>query len=135
MSERNLVMRKVLLAALVLGIAVAAGPAGAKGDSDAGAKVFKKCKACHQVGPGAKSKVGPELNGIIGRPIASSPKFKYSKAFRAKKAEGIVWDEGALDAFLKKPRKAIAKNKMAFPGLKKQKQRDDVIEYLKRFGK
>jgi cytochrome c len=127
-------MRKVFLAVLLIGFSIAAGTAWAKGDADAGAKVFKKCKACHQVGPRAKSKVGPELNGILGRVIASSPGFKYSKAFRAKKAEGMVWDAEALGGFLKKPRKFIAKNKMAFPGLKKKKHREDVIEYLRKFG-
>lgn len=100
----------------------------------AGKKVFKKCKACHQVGEGAKNKVGPVLNGVVDREIAALDDFKYSKAFKAKQEEGgFVWDEANLTGYLTKPKKFIPKNKMAFAGLKKDKDIKAVIEYLKSF--
>lgn len=127
-------MRTVRIVAMALAFLTAmATPVLAGGDAGRGEKVFKKCKACHQVGAGAKSRVGPELNGVIGRRIAGAPSFKYSKAFKAENAKGLIWNIETLDAFLKKPRKFIRKNKMAFPGLKKQKHRDDVIAYLQKF--
>ena len=127
-------MRTVRIVAMALAFLTAmATPVWAGGDAGRGEKVFKKCKACHQVGAGAKSRVGPELNGVIGRRIAGAPSFKYSKAFKAENAKGLIWNIETLDAFLKKPRKFIRKNKMAFPGLKKQKHRDDVIAYLQKF--
>ena len=101
--------------------------------SAAGEKVFKKCKACHSVGDKAKNKVGPMLNGIVGNEIASVDGFKYSKAFMAKKDEGLVWTAEVLDAYLTKPKKYIKGTKMSFPGLKKETQRADVIAYLSTF--
>lgn len=99
-----------------------------------GKKVFKKCKACHQVGDKAKNKVGPILNGVMGREIASVDGFKYSKAFKARKEEGgFVWDEANMTGYLTKPKTFIPKNKMAFAGLKKEKDIKAIIEYLKSF--
>ena len=100
------------------------------GDIKAGEKVFKKCKACHVVGE-EKNKTGPHLVGIIGRPAASVESYtKYSKAM---KASGLVWDEETLDGYLKNPRKFLKGTKMAFAGLKKEKDRKNVIAYLKSF--
>ena len=126
-------MRKLRTAALAGVLACLALPALADGDVEAGKKVFNKCKACHAVGEDAKNKVGPELNGIVGRAIAAAPDFKYSDAFLAKKAEGFVWDEEALDAYLAKPKDFIPDNKMSFVGLRKEDEREDVIAYLKTF--
>ena len=127
---------KRLVAVAGMLILASAGAALAEGDAEKGKKVFKKCKACHQVGEKAKNKVGPILNDIIGREIATVEGFKYSKAFKAKKEEGgFVWDEANLHGYLTKPKKFIPKNKMAFAGLKKEKDRNNVIEYLKTFSK
>lgn len=93
-----------------------------------GAKLFRKCKSCHQVGEGAKNRVGPTLNGIIGRTAASIEGFKYSKAM---KASGITWDVEALSEFLKKPKLMVPKTKMSFIGLKKQEDIDALIAYLR----
>ncbi|MDX5361833.1 MAG: cytochrome c family protein [Alphaproteobacteria bacterium] len=122
--------RTILAAALA---ALVAGPALADGDAAKGEKVFNKCKACHMVGENAKNRVGPQLNGILGAEIASVDGFKYSDAFQAKKAEGFVWTEENLDAYLADPRGFIPKNKMGFAGLKKEDDREDVIAYLKQF--
>lgn len=111
-----------------------AGPALAEGgDPAAGEKVFSKCKACHQVGPDAKNRVGPELNGIIGRPIAALPDFKYSEAFQEKAAEGMVWSEENLTIYLQKPKDFIPGNKMTFPGLRKEEDITNVLAYLATF--
>lgn len=96
-----------------------------------GEKVFKKCKACHQVGDKAKNRNGPVLNGIYGAPVGAVEGFKYSKAFAALNAEGAVWDAAALHGFLEKPRKWAKGTKMSFAGLRKEADRAAVIEYLK----
>ena len=119
---------------LVAGFALlaTAGTALAEGDVKKGEKVFKKCKACHAVGEKAKNKVGPELNGIVGREWGNVEGFKYSKALM-EMAEGKVWDEATLAEFLTKPKKMIKKTKMSFAGLKKDKDRDNIIAYLSQF--
>ncbi len=126
-------MRKIVATRAVLAVTGFAGAALAEGDPAKGEKIFKKCKACHQVGDGAKSRVGPLLNGIVDNEIASVDGFKYSKAFLAKKEEGLVWTEEVLDAYLTKPKKYIKGTKMSFAGLKKESQRADVIAYLATF--
>ncbi len=126
-------VRKISAALAVLAVVGFAGSAFAEGDVAAGEKVFKKCKACHAVGDGAKNKVGPMLTGVVDNEIASIEGYKYSKAFITKKAEGLVWTEENLDAFLTKPKDFIPKTKMGFAGLKKEQQRADVISYLATF--
>ncbi len=117
-----------------LGLAMAfivgmTGAAMAAGDADKGAKIFKKCKACHTLNEGGKNKIGPNLFGIFGRQAGTLEGYKFSKAF---KASDVVWDEDTLDEYLTKPRKFIPKTKMGFPGLKKADQRANVIAYLKK---
>lgn len=102
------------------------------GDAEKGAKVFRKCKACHQVGEGAENKVGPQLNGILGRVVGGLEDFSYSKAFQEAKAGGEVWDAESLAEFLAAPRKVMKGTKMAFAGLRKEDDRTDVIAYLAR---
>ena len=100
----------------------------------AGAKVFKKCAACHKVGDGAKNGSGPHLNALFGRPMGSVEGFKYSKVFAAAKEEGRVWDEASLAEFLAKPKSYMKGTKMAFSGLKKEADLEAVSAYLKSFG-
>jgi len=114
-------------------LASLAMPALAEGDAEKGAKVFKKCKACHTVGEGAKNKVGPILTGIIDAPVAANPDFKYSKAFIAKGEAGDVWTTEELTAFLTKPKAAVPKTKMSFAGLKKPEDIENVLAYLASF--
>ena len=109
------------------------GAAFADGDPVAGEKIFKKCTACHAVGPDAKNKVGPELNGIVGRKVASVEGFKYSPAMIEFGAGDKVWDAATIDAYLADPKGFVPKNKMAFAGLKKDDERANVIAYLDQF--
>ena len=119
-------LAKRVQAAVVLAI-VAASPALAEGDAAAGEKVYKKCKTCHSLEAG-KNKLGPNLAGIFGRQAGSVEGYKYSAAMAS---SGIVWDEATLDAFVAKPKDVVPKTKMAFAGLKKEVQRQDLIAYLK----
>ena len=96
----------------------------------AGKKVFRKCKACHQIGPKAKSRSGPHLNNILGREIGAVDGFRYSKAFKKAAEAGQVWDMEQLVSFLANPKKSIKGTKMSFSGLKKQKDIDAIIAYL-----
>lgn len=113
--------------ATMAGFLVFGGPALA-GDIDAGAKVFKKCKACHWADK-EKNKTGPHLVGIIGRTAGSLDSYKkYSKAM---KESGIVWDEATLTEYLRAPKKYLKGTKMAFVGLKKDADIENVIAYLK----
>ena len=103
----------------------------ASGDAVKGAKVYKKCLSCHMIGDNAKNRVGPQLNGIVGREIAAVADYKYSKAMVKYAAAEKVWTEANLDAYLTKPSKVVKGGRMAFAGLRKEKDRDNVIAYLK----
>ena len=114
-----------LSAGLGLVLALSAGPAWA-GDAEAGKKVFNKCKACHDLAAG-KNKIGPSLHGLFGRTSGTVEGFKYSDAM---KGAAIVWGEDTLDAYLADPKGNVPGNKMVFPGLTKEDDRENVIEYL-----
>ena len=114
-------------------LALSAAPATAAGDAEKGKKVYNKCKACHMVGENAKKRVGPPLNNIIGAKAGVQEGYKYSKAMVEAGEGGMVWDEETLSAYLLKPKDVVPKGKMAFPGLKKESDRVNVIEYLKQF--
>lgn len=125
------------LKALSLGTVLATLPllvaTAQAGDAEKGEKVFKKCAACHAVGEGAKNKVGPELNEIFGRTAGSLEDYKYSKAMIEAGGGGLVWDEATLTTYLTKPKDMVKGTKMAFAGLKKQEDLDNVIAYLATF--
>ncbi|MCP4385814.1 MAG: c-type cytochrome [Hyphomicrobiales bacterium] len=108
------------------------------GDMEAGTKVYNKCKACHAVGPNAKKKVGPPLNQVIGRSWGAIEGFKYSGGKEGTllvihEAEPRTWDVETLTAYLRKPKDVIPKGKMAFAGLKKDEDIENVIYYLASF--
>lgn len=99
----------------------------AEGDAKKGKRVYNKCKSCHSLDK-PKNKIGPHLVGIFGRKAGSVEGYKYSSAM---KKSGIVWDEKTMEAYITKPKKFLPGNKMTFAGLKKAKQRADVIAYIK----
>ncbi|HIC81174.1 MAG TPA: cytochrome c family protein, partial [Kiloniellaceae bacterium] len=96
----------ILVALLLAG----ATPAGAQltGDAERGAKVFRKCAACHQVGEGAKNRVGPHLNGVFGRKAGAVEAFRYSDHMQRASADGLVWTYDTLDVFLENPKSMVS---------------------------
>ncbi len=115
-------MRKWVMAAAAL----AALPSVASAqDAEAGKAVFKKCLACHAVD--GKNKVGPHLDGVVGRKAGAVEGFNYSDAM---KNSGKTWDEATLDAYLTNPKENIPGNKMVFVGLKDETDRKNLIAYL-----
>jgi cytochrome c len=116
----------LVLTAAICTPAFAADPAN-------GEQVFKTCLACHAVGPNAKNKVGPELNGIVGRTWGAAEGFSYSQDLAEGKAAGKRWDEGTLDQYIENPKAVAPKGKMPFAGLKDATKRADLIAYLKQF--
>jgi cytochrome c len=101
---------------------------------EAGEKVFKKCKSCHQIGDGAKNRSGPVLTGIMGATMGQVEGFKYSGVFKEAAGEGRVWDDAAMTAFLEKPKAYMNGTKMSFPGLKKADDIAAIIAYLRSEG-
>ena len=99
----------------------------ALGDVSHGEKVFKKCSACHLVNKGGENKIGPALYGVLGRNVASKQDYKYSKAMAAYDKD---WTFEEMNGYLKKPQSYIKGTKMAFAGLRKEKDRASVILYL-----
>ncbi len=92
-----------------------------------GAQVFKRCVACHTIDRGGANGIGPNLHGVVGRPVASHAGFSYSSAMKAK---GGVWDAATLDAYLEAPMKAIPGNRMAFAGVYDPADRKALLLYL-----
>ncbi|HEY6022469.1 MAG TPA: cytochrome c family protein [Candidatus Paceibacterota bacterium] len=120
-------MKKFIAAAVLIAASTGAGTAQ---DVEKGANVFKQCLACHSIGEGAKNKVGPVLNGLDGRHSGSAPGYNYSDA---NKNSGIVWNEATFKEYIKDPRAKVPGTKMIFPGVKNEKQADDLWAYIKQF--
>ena len=99
----------------------------ASSSADDGAKVFKKCAACHSIAKGGKNKIGPALWGVLGRQVGSISDYKYSKAMAA---HGKVWSFEEMNNFLIKPKDWIKGTKMSFAGLKNAKDRAAIILYM-----
>ena len=99
----------------------------AMGDVTIGEKVFKKCAACHSIVKGGKNNIGPALYNVVGRKTGVVSDYKYSKALASYDKE---WTFEELNGYLIKPAKWIKGTKMAFAGLRKEKDRASVIKYL-----
>ena len=115
-SKEKVVEEKVDIAALM-----------AMGDITLGEKVFKKCAACHSIVKGGKNNIGPALYNVVGRKTGAVTDYKYSKALASFEKE---WTFEELNGYLIKPAKWIKGTKMAFAGLRKEKDRASVIKYL-----
>ena len=121
-------------AVLVLALAgpMAISSAALAQDVENGEQVFRQCRACHQVGDGAKNLVGPQLNGAVGRKASSIEGYSYSQASKDAAAKGLVWSEDELMKYLENPTTYMPGTKMAYAGLKDEDARKDVIAYLKK---
>jgi cytochrome c len=119
--------------ALVIAVAVIAASAGAAVAQDvaAGEQSFRKCLPCHSVGPDARNKVGPLLNGLPGRKSGTIEGYSYTDA---NKNSGITWDETTFKDYITDPRAKIPGTKMVFAGIKNDKERADLWAYLAQFG-
>jgi cytochrome c len=121
-------MTKLLLGLLAL--TVSTGVAAAQ-DVAAGEQSFKKCLPCHAVGEDARNKVGPVLNGLVGRHSGTIEGYTYTDA---NKNSGIVWNEATFKEYIADPRAKIPGTKMVFAGIKNEKEATDLWTYLAQFG-
>lgn len=126
-QKETAVMKRMITAAAIL--VVSAGVAGAQ-DLTAGATSYKKCAACHDVGPTAKNKVGPLLNGLDGRKSGTVAGYNYSDA---NKNSGITWNEASFLDYIKDPKAKIPATKMAFAGIKNEAEAKNLWAYLKQY--
>jgi cytochrome c len=136
MARRCKSIRAPLAAVFAIVCAVSLAPVvvpAQEGNAEEGAEVFKKCRACHDVGPEAKNKVGPILNGIVGRAAGTIEGYNYSEANKTAGTKGLVWTEEVMFKYLEAPLSFMPGTKMAFAGLKDDQDRKDVIAYLKKF--
>lgn len=99
-------------------------------DAALGEKVFNKCRACHQIGEGAKTLVGPPLNGIVGRKAGGIEGYSYSDA---NKNSGITWDEATLTEYLKNPKAKVPGTKMIFIGIPNDADILNLVAFLKQY--
>ena len=120
-------MHRLSLTALAL---IAMTTPGWAQDAELGEKSFRKCTPCHDIGPDAKNKVGPILNGLEGRKSGSIAGYSYSDA---NKNSGITWDEATFKEYITDPKAKIPGTKMIFAGIKNEKERGDLWAYLKQF--
>lgn len=118
-----------LAAMLVAGSALA----DQVGDETKGAKVYAKCKNCHEIGKGAKDRIGPHLNGIFGRKAASHEGYFYSKSMKRAGTDGLFWTAKTLDAYIENPKALVSKTRMNFKGIKKPTHRANLLAYLRSF--
>jgi cytochrome c len=126
-------MRKLTLSALiVIASSSAVASAALAQDAAAGKTSFNKCLACHAIGEGAKNKVGPELNGLDGRKSGTAPDYSYTDA---NKNSGITWNEAQFKEYIKDPKAKIPGTKMAFAGIKNEKEVNDLWAFLSQYDK
>jgi cytochrome c2 len=145
--SRTVLRGAIVASAIIVGFVGTSATSAIAGDAKAGAKVYKKCAACHSLKAG-KKKVGPSLHGLYGRTAgtfvdAKGKKFKHSKDLVAAGAAGLVWDAENFAEYIAKPKPYIAgvigkkkaKTKMAFNGLKKAKRVENLVAYLEPYAK
>jgi len=121
-------MKRVSIA--IIALAFSAG-AVAAGDIAAGEKVFRRCLPCHSIGETAKNGIGPAQNGLKGRKSGTVPGYNYTDA---NKNSGITWDEATFKQYIKDPKAKIPGTKMVFPGIKDEKEAEDLWSFLEQFG-
>jgi len=128
MAERRIPLAKALAVAGALAVVPLA--ALAEGDPAAGERLFRPCMACHQIGEGAISRIGPHLNGLVGRTIGTVEGFRYSDTLSEAGVDGDVWSEAALSNFLENPRGYMPGTSMVFRGIRDEDDRANLIAYM-----
>jgi len=123
-------MKSLILCSLALAATLGMAKAANAQDLAAGEQSFRKCSPCHSVGEDAKNKVGPVLNGLPGRKSGTIGDYSYSEA--NKKAE-IVWGDDTFKDYITNPMAKVPGTKMAFAGIKNDKEITDLWAYLKQF--
>ena len=121
-------MRRLKIAALAATMLLPAPMAMAEGDPARGEKVYERCEGCHSI---ERDRIGPRHQGVVGRKAASIAGFAYSAAM---KNSGLTWDEATLDRFLQGPTKLVPGTRMGFAGVPEERDRADLIAYLKKAG-
>jgi cytochrome c len=125
-------MKNLTLSALVVIASSAAASTALAQDATAGKASFNKCLACHAIGEGAKNKVGPQLNGLDGRKSGTAPDYNYSDA---NKNSGITWSEAQFKEYIRDPKAKIPGTKMAFAGIKKEQEVNDLWAFVSQYDK
>lgn len=123
---------KYAAAAIALAAALPALAGPAMGDPARGAVAFQKCYACHAMEPGRNNLTGPNLHGIVGRPIAAESGFAYSPALKAYAARHRRWSPRLLERYIADPEAEVPKTAMTFTGMKSAAERADLIAFLRR---
>lgn len=104
------------------------------GDATAGGEIFARdCSGCHDIGPDAQNRTGPQLNRIFGRPAGSIEGFPYSDGLHRRLVDGLVWRYETLDGYLTNPRLLVTGTNMAYSGLRDAQERHDLMAYLRAF--
>ncbi|CAG0908132.1 unnamed protein product, partial [Cyprideis torosa] len=101
------------------------------GDIARGEGLFRECSSCHQIGAGAKNRVGPHLNDLFGRSAGSVEGFRYSKSMERASSDGLEWTLDTLNAYIENPRALISGTRMSYRGMKNQQDRNDLLAYLR----
>ena len=124
------------LARAMLAAALVAGPvaeAAETADADRGAKLWVQCRCCHDLGEGARNRVGPHLNSLFGRPAAGIDGYAYSSDMERAGADGLVWNAETLDHYIENPRSLVTGTRMAFRGIDEAQDRADLIAFLRQY--
>jgi cytochrome c len=122
--------RAMLAAAL---LAAPAAEAAETADAERGAQLWVQCRSCHDLGEGARNRVGPHLNGLFGRPAAGIEGYAYSEDMERAGADGLVWTAETIDHYIENPRSLVTGTRMAFRGIEEAEDRADLIAFLRRY--
>lgn len=120
-------------AAFAFLLGAAASMAAETGDVARGEALFRQCSGCHEIGQGAKHRVGPHLNLLFGRKAAGLEDFRYSTSLKRAGTNGVEWHADTLSAYIENPRAFASGTRMSFPGIEDAGERADLIAYLRTF--